>query len=197
MTNEVDSTSTDFVVPSSNASFGKLIRHFLELVRFSHTVFALPFAALASVLALTAPSRAEPLDAITIALRLIGVVLCMVFARSAAMAFNRLADARIDAAKPRTATRHIPSGILSYRQVVGFFLFNCAAFLGACFLFWPNWLPAALSIPVLAWICGYSLAKRFTSAAHLWLGVALALSPICAWIAIRGDRPGSRCHGPD
>lgn len=207
MTNEVDSTSTDFAVPYANSSFRELAKRFLELIRFSHTVFALPFALLACVLALTTQAQTtqalspqtvttqattleefSPLEDWGILIpRLLGVLLCMVFARSAAMAFNRLVDAKIDAENPRTATRHLPAGLLSRKQVSVFFLLNCSAFLASCLLFLPNWLPIALSVPVLAWICGYSLAKRFTSGAHLWLGVALALSPICAWIAIRGE----------
>jgi 4-hydroxybenzoate polyprenyltransferase len=103
------------------------------------------------------------------------------------MAFNRLVDARIDGKNPRTASRHIPAGQLSSQQVWLFFAAMSLAFIAACGLFWPNWLPLACSVPVLAWICGYSFAKRLTSAAHLWLGIALALSPICAWVAIRGE----------
>ena len=111
----------------------------------------------------------------------------MVSARSAAMSFNRLVDAQIDAANPRTAGRHIPAGDLSARQVWLFFAAMSGLFVLACLLFLPNWLPVACSVPVLVWICGYSFAKRFTSAAHLWLGVALALSPVCAWVALRGE----------
>ncbi|GAB5406309.1 MAG: putative 4-hydroxybenzoate polyprenyltransferase [Aureliella sp.] len=155
-------------------------------MRFSHTIFALPFAALAVVLSLVVDGVPQ-LSLTTVLLRCSGVLLCMVSARSAAMAFNRLVDAKIDAANPRTASRHIPSGELARWQVTVFFGAMCAAFVGGCGLFWPNWLPIALSVFVLAWICGYSLAKRFTSAAHLWLGVALAMSPICAWVAMRGE----------
>ncbi len=164
----------------------RLVRLFLELIRFSHTVFALPFAALACVFAAIVP----PSDFLawpTLVQRLVGVLICMVTARSAAMAFNRLVDVRIDAANPRTATRHLPAGQLTARQVWLFFGLMCVGFFLGCGLFLPNWLPVALSLPVLAWICGYSLAKRFTSAAHVWLGIALALSPICAWIGIRGE----------
>ena len=115
-----------------------------------------------------------------------GILLCMVFARSAAMAFNRLVDHQIDAANPRTENRHLPAGILSRSSVWVFTLFCSLAFIASTLLFLPNWLPIAASAPVLLFLCGYSLAKRFTSAAHLWLGVALSLSPICAWVAIRG-----------
>ena len=163
-----------------------LVRRFLELIRFSHTVFALPFAALACVLAAVAPSEFT-LTPLQWCSRLLGVLLCMVTARSAAMAFNRLVDAKFDAANPRTARRHIPAGELSALQVWLFFFAMCGAFVAACLLFLPNWLPVACSVPVLIWICGYSFAKRFTSAAHLWLGFALALSPVCAWVALRGE----------
>jgi 4-hydroxybenzoate polyprenyltransferase len=111
----------------------------------------------------------------------------MIFARSAAMAFNRLVDAQFDRLNPRTAGRHIPAGILSSANVWGFFAVCCVLFVACTLLFLPNWLPLALSVPVLVWLCGYSFAKRFTSAAHLWLGAALALSPICAWVGLRGE----------
>jgi 4-hydroxybenzoate polyprenyltransferase len=201
MADQVDSTSTETAVRflqtkderrpagGERGSSKSLIQRFLELIRFSHTLFALPFAALASIMALALPfGEGSELSSSAIALRLVGVLVCMVTARAAAMAFNRLMDARWDAENPRTATRHLPSGELSSSQVWWFFALNCLAFSAACLLFLPNWLPIALSLPVLVLICGYSLAKRFTSAAHLWLGVALALSPICAWVAIRGEQ---------
>jgi 4-hydroxybenzoate polyprenyltransferase len=190
MVEQVDSTSTQSAMPVHPPSLRTLqqrVRHFLELIRFSHTVFALPFALLATVWSLHVPRQDGPLTAGTVALRVVGVVLCMVFARSAAMAFNRLADADIDGHNPRTAGRHLPAGLLSKRQVLVFFGVSCAGFVAACATFLPNWLPLAGALPVLVWICGYSLAKRFTAAAHLWLGGALALSPICAWLAVRGE----------
>ncbi len=190
MANQVDSTSTGSTVsyPSheSTPPRARLVRRFLELIRFSHTIFALPFAVLACVFALAVPC-AVVLTQQGMRNRLFGVLLCMVTARSAAMAFNRLVDARIDGANPRTSNRHLPSGQLSPLQVWSFFFAMSLAFVAACTLFLPNWLPLACSLPVLAWICGYSFAKRFTAAAHLWLGLALALSPVCAWIAIRGE----------
>ena len=163
------------------------VSDWLGLIRFSHTVFALPFAALATVMAFAAPlpSGDQPnfrwLD-------LVGILMCMVFARSAAMAFNRLVDHKIDAENPRTQNRHLPQGIVSRAQVTFFTVACSLAFVASCALFWPNWLPLAASVPVLLFLCGYSLAKRFTSAAHLWLGVALSLSPVCAWVAIRGPQ---------
>lgn len=157
------------------------------MIRFSHTVFALPFAGLACALAFALPFNHSLLDPGTIVVRLVGVLVCMVSARSAAMAFNRLVDATLDAENPRTVGRHLPAGQLTRIQVWTFFAASVVAFLLACLLFLPNWLPIAFAIPVLFWICGYSFAKRITSAAHVWLGTALALSPVCAWVAIRGE----------
>lgn len=164
------------------------VRSFLEMIRFSHTLFALPFALLGAALAWIVPMRDIELPSATLALRVAAVVLCMMMARSAAMAFNRLVDAAIDARNPRTATRHLPSGRLSTLEVWAFFAITVGGFFLSCALFWPNWLPLAGAAPVLVWICGYSFAKRFTAGAHLWLGVALALSPVCAWIAMRGEQ---------
>jgi 4-hydroxybenzoate polyprenyltransferase len=157
-------------------------RKLLELIRFSHTVFALPFALLAAALAW----KDEPFRWPDLA----GILLCMVFARSAAMAFNRLADRHIDAKNPRTAGRHLPAGLLGVGTVWAFTLLCAAGFVAATLLFlWrdpPNPWPLYLSGPVLLFVCGYSLAKRFTSLAHLWLGAALMLAPVAAWIAVKG-----------
>lgn len=161
------------------------LRHLLELIRFSHTLFALPFALLAGVMAWAANAQETP----PVAFRwqeLAGIVCCMVFARSAAMAFNRLADWRLDARNPRTVRRHIPAGLLTWSSVAAFFAICAAGFIASTLWFLPNRLPLWLSAPVLAWICGYSLAKRFTALAHFWLGAALLLAPVSAWIAIRG-----------
>lgn len=166
----------------------KRLQDFLDLIRFSHTLFALPFALLGAALAVIVPAPAVVISPQRLALRLVAVILCMVFARSAAMSFNRLVDASIDARNPRTANRHLPSGRLSTTSVWIFFIAMTLGFLASCGLFLPNWLPLGGALPVLAWICGYSYAKRFTATAHLWLGVALALSPICAWAAIRGEQ---------
>jgi 4-hydroxybenzoate polyprenyltransferase len=163
------------------------LRHILEMIRFSHTLFALPFALLAGVMAWTANARGEP----PVTWRwqeLMGILLCMVTARSAAMAFNRIADWKHDAANPRTSQRHIPAGILSVGSVSLFAAANALGFIAATLLFWPNWLPLALSVPVLTFLLGYSLTKRFTSLAHFWLGAALMLAPVAAWIAIRGGQ---------
>lgn len=154
------------------------VRHFLELIRFSHTVFALPFALLSAVLAWRGtPFRWRDL---------IGILLCMVFARSAAMAFNRLVDRRIDAVNPRTAARHLPAGLVSVSAVSFFTLISSVGFVASTLLFLPNRWPLLLSVPVLLFLLGYSLAKRFTAWCHYWLSAALMLSPIAAWIAITG-----------
>ncbi len=158
------------------------VRLILEMIRFSHTIFALPFALLSAALAWK-DERFRVAD-------LVGILLCMVFARSAAMAFNRLVDRRIDAANPRTAGRHLPAGSLSVASVVGFTVLTSVGFVASTFVFWfrepSNPWPAYLCGPVLLYLLGYSFAKRFTSLAHFWLGGALMLAPVAAWIAIRG-----------
>lgn len=154
------------------------------MIRFSHTLFALPFALLSAVLAWRLNLQAGG------SIRwqeIAGILLCMMFARSVAMAFNRLVDRTIDAANPRTATRHLPAGLLSVPAVVTFSLACSAGFILSTLLFLPNRWPLYLSVPVLAFLCGYSYAKRFTSLCHYWLGGALMLSPIAAWIALRGE----------
>ena len=165
----------------------RTIRHLLEMVRFSHTLFALPFALLAAVMAWTTPLPASAAPPAFRWQHLLGILVCMVGARSAAMAFNRLADRRIDAQNPRTKSRHIPAGILSAGSVWLFTLASSAIFIAGTLLFLPNPLPLVLAIPVLLFLLGYSYAKRFTALAHFWLGTALMLAPVCAWIAIRGE----------
>ncbi|MEQ8790003.1 MAG: UbiA-like polyprenyltransferase [Pirellulaceae bacterium] len=162
------------------------LRHLLEMIRFSHTVFALPFALLAAVMAWTARG-AEGETVPFNGWHLLGIVVCMVTARSAAMAFNRLADRRIDAGNPRTAKRHLPAGVLSVQSVVAFTIAASLAFIASTLLFLPNVLPIALSIPVLGFLLAYSYTKRFTSLAHFWLGASLMLAPVSTWIALRGQ----------
>ena len=152
--------------------------HFLEMIRFSHTVFALPFALTSATLAWQKTRFQWP--------QLVGILLCMVTARSAAMAFNRLVDRQIDAANPRTAKRHLPAGLLSVPAVTAFFMLCCAGFIASTLLFLPNPWPLLLSAPVLVFICLYSITKRFTALAHFWLGASLMLAPLAAWIAILG-----------
>jgi 4-hydroxybenzoate polyprenyltransferase len=118
---------------------------------------------------------------------LAGILICMVAARSFAMAVNRLFDHDVDAENPRTAKRHLPAGELT-RTSVTLFIVGCAVlFVAGCALFLPNYWPLILCLPVLCFLAGYSLTKRFTRFAHFWLGAALMLAPICAWIALRGS----------
>jgi 4-hydroxybenzoate polyprenyltransferase len=158
------------------------VRSMLEMIRFSHTIFALPFAFLSAVLAWQDVPFRWP--------DLIGILLCMVFARSGAMAFNRLADRHLDAANPRTAGRHLPTGRLTVAAVWAFTLACALGFIGATAIFLlddpPNPWPLILAVPTLLFVCGYSYAKRFTSLSHYWLGAALMLAPVGAWVAIRG-----------
>jgi 4-hydroxybenzoate polyprenyltransferase len=147
-----------------------------ELVAISHTVFALPFAASAIVLA-----HAEPHAPLT-PLRGLALLGCMVTARSSAMAFNRYADRDVDAKNPRTANRPVPSGKVSPREALALTIVSGLAFCltAATLGFWP----LVLAPPVLLVLLGYSLAKRFTWAAHAWLGLALGLAPGGAWLGM-------------
>jgi 4-hydroxybenzoate polyprenyltransferase len=159
----------------------------LEMIRFSHTLFALPFALLAAVMAWAANAEEQP----PVGFRwqdLLGILLCMVFARSASMAFNRLVDRRIDALNPRTENRHLPAGTLSARSVAAFTVICALGFVASTLLFLPgNPLPLYAAVPVLLFLFAYSLTKRFTALAHFWLGAALMLAPMAAWVAIRGE----------
>jgi 4-hydroxybenzoate polyprenyltransferase len=169
-----------FSLGTSPSAMQKL-RHFLELIRFSHTIFALPFALLSAVLAWAQP------DSVFRIQDFVGILVCMVTARSAAMAFNRLVDRDIDAQNPRTAKRHIPAGLLSVKAVTAFTLIMSIGFVAATAIFLPKRLPLILSVPVLLFLLGYSLAKRWTSLCHYWLSAALMMSPIAAWIAVRDE----------
>lgn len=153
-----------------------------EMVKFSHSIFALPFAIMAAFLA--GRHRTSGLPGMG---QLSLIVICMVAARSAAMTFNRIVDARIDAGNARTAGRPLPTGRISVRQARTFFIACCGAFMAACAgFFWldANLWPLVLSVPVLAYLCFYSYTKRFTQWSHLVLGSAIALSPVAAWVAI-------------
>ena len=157
------------------------IRTYGSLVAFSHTIFAMPFAASAIVLAL-----AEPHVALT-PLRVAAILVCMVAARSSAMAFNRWADRDVDAVNPRTKSRHVPSGQVRPGEALALTIGSGLVFLASAATL-GTW-PMLLAVPVLAVLLGYSLAKRFTWGAHAWLGVALALAPGGAWLAV-GAAPG-------
>lgn len=182
------------VASSNESGWLAITKHYLQLIRFSHTIFALPFALLATSWAYVVPlpsiGTASGLANTYLTVRwqsLLGILLCMVAARSFAMAINRLLDHRWDGENPRTASRHLPAKILS-RSSVAWFSIACAVlFIASCCLFLPNTLPLILSMPVLAFLAIYSLAKRFTILVHFWLGTALMLAPICAWIALRGE----------
>ncbi len=157
------------------------IRQLLEMIRFTHTVFALPFALLSAAMAWQHPDSPFSWT------QLVGIVVCMVCARSAAMAFNRIVDRQIDAQNPRTEKRHLPAGLLSLPTVIAFTLVSSVGFVAATLIFLPNPWPLRLSVPVLLFLCGYSYAKRFTIWCHYWLSAALMLSPLATWIAIRGE----------
>src|SRR5258706_10339419 len=154
-------------------TFVNRTRMILEMIKFEHTIFALPFALISVLLA----SRSLPHGLPTIP-TLLWILLAMVGARSAAMAFNRIADADIDRDNPRTAKRHIPAGLLSRGQVWAFLLVSIALFELAAWKL--NWLCFALSPVALACILGYSYTKRFTSLCHLFLGFAIGLAPVGA-----------------
>ena len=160
-----------------NAFFART-RLILQMIKFEHTIFALPFALISVILA----SRQQ--HGLTTN-SLIWILLAMVGARSAAMAFNRLADAEIDAQNPRTAKRHIPAGLLTRAQVWAFLLASIAVFEFAAWRL--NTLCLLLSPIALAAVLGYSYTKRFTSLCHLFLGFAIGIAPIGAWLAIRGQ----------
>ncbi len=158
------------------------VRTYGSMVALAHTVFALPFAASALVLTFAVPH--EPLTG----LRVLAMLGCMVCARTSAMAFNRWADRDVDARNPRTRTRHVPAGTVRPGEALALAAGSGMAFLvvAATLGFWP----AVLSPAVLLVLLGYSYAKRFTWGAHAWLGVALALAPGGAWLAM-GARPGA------
>lgn len=157
------------------------LRTWSEMIKLSHSVFALPFALLAMFLA-ARPGRPTPLQ---FAL----VVVCMVAARSAAMTFNRIVDRAYDAANPRTAMRALPRGTISLRAAWCFFAAACAVFLAACTAFFSaqpaaNPWPLILAVPTLTMLCAYSYTKRFTRWSHVLLGLAIAFAPVAAWIAV-------------
>ncbi len=147
----------------------------LDMVKFEHTIFALPFALSSAVIA----AKGIP------AWHILGWILAaMVGARSAAMAFNRIADAKIDAANPRTASRAIPQGVVSIGAAWLFTIVAAGLLIFAAYMLNP--LAFALSPVALAAVVGYSYSKRFTSLSHLWLGLCLGIAPVGAWIAVNG-----------
>ena len=152
------------------------IRTTLEMIKFEHSIFALPFALTGALLAVRGwPSWRQ----------ILWIIVAMVSARSAAMTFNRIADLKFDALNPRTKARALPAGHLSLRFAAGFTLLACALLVLAAFELNP--LAFKLSPAALALLFGYSYTKRFTSFSHIVLGACLGASPIAAWIALRGD----------
>lgn len=155
------------------------IKNYLSLVKFSHTIFALPFAMVGFFLAIE--TQGGQLD-----WRLLVLVLfCMVFARSAAMAYNRYLDRGIDAKNPRTVQREIPAGVISERAALVFVIINCLLFITTTYFI--NTLCFLLSPVALLITLGYSYTKRFTSLCHLVLGLGLALAPVGAYMAVTGS----------
>lgn len=152
------------------------LRVTLEMIKWEHSIFVLPFALCGAMLAANGMPSGH---------LLVWIVVAMVTARSAAMAFNRLADASIDAANPRTRTRALPSGMLTPTFTVVFVLTSCAIFVVAAFQL--NHLAFMLSPVALAVILLYSYTKRFTRWSHLVLGFAMGIAPSAAWIAVRGS----------
>jgi len=189
------------------------VKNYLSLIRFSHTIFAMPFALIGFFLGIgpvisftwktsSLPGwhttvypawvpRQFPFDLIRfpftgpqILIRLLLVIACMVFARSAAMGFNRWLDVKWDALNPRTAIREIPAGIISKNSALRFVIINCLAFIVCTWFINP--LCFALSFIALAVVLGYSYTKRFTPLCHLVLGIGLSLAPIGAFLAVTG-----------
>jgi 4-hydroxybenzoate polyprenyltransferase len=161
---------------SQTPPFFHQLKIILEMIKIQHTLFALPFAFMGALLA----ARGLPTGR-----QAFFILLAMVGARSAAMAFNRLADAAVDARNPRTADRALPRGLVSRGFTWGFIAASSVLFFLAASRL--NSLALALSPLALAVVLGYSYAKRFTWASHLVLGAALGMAPVAGWIAVRGD----------
>ncbi len=154
------------------------MKNYLSLIKFSHTVFALPFALVGFFLANYLEGKSPNLTI------LLCIVLCMIFARSAAMAFNRYLDRDIDALNPRTVVREIPAGIISANSALAFVIINSVAFILTTWFINP--LCFALSPIALLVVLGYSYTKRFTFLCHFVLGLGLSLAPIGAYLAVTG-----------
>ncbi|MFN4180508.1 MAG: UbiA-like polyprenyltransferase [Armatimonadota bacterium] len=151
------------------------IRTYLSFVRFEHAVFALPFALTS---AWVCAGGVPPLRSLA------WIVVAVISARSAAMGFNRIVDLEFDKLNPRTKNRELPTGKLTLSQAWIFVIVSAAIFVFAAYQL--NWLAFWLSFPTLAWLFGYSYTKRFTDWSHLWLGSALGIAPVGAWIALKG-----------
>ena len=154
-------------------------KNYLSLIKFSHTIFALPFALIGFVLSIK-----DNLSAFN-PLLLVYVILCMVFARSAAMGFNRYIDRRFDAQNPRTKNREVPAGIISANAALVFVIIMCVLFVATTWFINP--ICFYLSPVALFVVLGYSYTKRFTALCHLVLGVGLGLAPIGSYLAVTGE----------
>lgn len=165
--------------PSPGANPIRTVRQWAEFVKFSHTVFALPFALAA--MAVAARDRGG-WPGLRIFLLILGAMVC---ARTCAMAFNRIVDRRFDALNPRTAGRHLPTGALSLASAITLWALSGTGLV--LFAWGINPICFWLSPVALLVVCFYSLTKRFTDFTHVFLGIALALAPIGAWLAVRGD----------
>ena len=155
------------------------MKNYLSLIKFTHTIFAMPFAMVGFFVATTTSSNGFQWHKLAL------VVLCMVFARSAAMAFNRYLDRNIDAVNDRTKIREIPAGVIAPRSALLFVLFNAVGFVVTTFFI--NWACFLLSPVALAVVLGYSYTKRFTWLCHLVLGLGLSLAPVGAYLAVAGQ----------
>jgi 4-hydroxybenzoate polyprenyltransferase len=176
------------------------VKSYLSLIKFSHTIFAMPFAMIGFFLGLFSLSfgvwnlsdtsidwkweRIRLLTDEAMVIKFILIILCMIFARSAAMAFNRYLDRSFDKKNPRTAIREIPAGIIKSNSVLWFTIANCLLFIATCFFI--NKLCFYLSPVALLVVLGYSYTKRFTPLCHLVLGLGLSLAPIGAYLAVTG-----------
>ena len=169
------------------------VRNYFSLIKFSHTIFAMPFAMIGFFLGVFRVFAADSNFALKnepwfapegIGTKFFYVLLCMLFARSAAMSFNRVLDWKIDSRNPRTATREIPAGVISPKNAFRFTVFNSFAFI--CSAYFLNKICFYLSPVALLVILGYSYTKRFTSFCHLVLGLGLSLAPIGAYLAVTG-----------
>ncbi len=155
---------------------------YLRMIKFSHSLFALPFAGVALIeLLYYDPALYEKQDLLRLT---IGIIICMVSMRSAAMGFNRIVDRHFDAANPRTASREIPSGMISLSSAITFVVLSLLIFIASAF--WLNPLAGWLSPVPIAVTLGYSFTKRFTYLCHLVLGLALGLVPPAVWVAVTG-----------
>lgn len=176
------------------------VKNYLSLIKFSHTIFAMPFALIGFMIAVTRFYELEPIYSnqeidtkfkiLILSLRdnlqlLFFITACMVFARSAAMAFNRYLDRKFDAKNPRTAIREIPSGIITPKNALVFTIVSCVLFFLTCYFI--NRICFYLSPVALAVVLGYSYTKRFTPLCHLILGLGLSLAPIGAYLAVTGS----------